>query len=78
VAAVQRAADVCWPFKTHAAPPQATSTLPLSAAPLARYLNWTIGKPAVADLTLPELCYKGLLHVNISCIAPAPSPPTAR
>eukprot|EP00756_Hemistasia_phaeocysticola_P041977 Hpha_TRINITY_DN16944_c1_g1::TRINITY_DN16944_c1_g1_i4::g.54036::m.54036 len=34
------------------------------------YYNWRIGAP---DVSVPKLCYTGLLHHNISCPAPAPA-----
>ena len=34
------------------------------------YYNWRIGAP---DVSVPKLCYTGLLHHNISCPAPPPA-----
>jgi len=36
------------------------------------YHAWNLSKPAPLDIDVQERCYKGLLHVNISCIAPHP------
>lgn len=35
--------------------------------------NYTIGEPDESFFTVPESCYKGLLHSNFSCVAPPPS-----
>eukprot|EP00658_Telonema_sp_P-2_P079772 TRINITY_DN77_c0_g2_i1.p1 TRINITY_DN77_c0_g2~~TRINITY_DN77_c0_g2_i1.p1 ORF type:complete len:400 (+),score=48.03 TRINITY_DN77_c0_g2_i1:318-1517(+) len=37
---------------------------------LQTYYAWNYTRPAVR---LPELCYKGLLHINISCVFPTPA-----
>lgn len=41
------------------------------------YYDWNLTKPDPSVIDVPEHCYKGLLHHNISCIAPPPSPPPA-
>jgi len=40
---------------------------------LQTYVNWNLTTPDPSVIDLPSLCYKGLLHVNVSCIAPPPS-----
>jgi hypothetical protein len=37
------------------------------------YYDWDLSMPAPETIELSELCYKGLLHVNASCIAPPPA-----
>lgn len=39
---------------------------------LQTYHNWNLTAPDPQDIELPKMCYQGLLHVNISCIAPPP------
>ncbi|CAK0880435.1 unnamed protein product [Prorocentrum cordatum] len=41
------------------------------------YYNWNLTRPDPALIDVPEICYKGLLHVNVSCVAPPPSLPQA-
>lgn len=40
---------------------------------LQTYLNWNVSEPDPAKIAVEEICYKGLLHVNISCKAPPPA-----
>lgn len=42
---------------------------------LQTYYNWNLSAPDPAVIDVPSICYKGLLHVNVSCIAPPPSAP---
>jgi hypothetical protein len=42
------------------------------------YYDWDLNEPEPELIDLPEKCYKGLLHANISCTAPPPSPAAPR
>jgi hypothetical protein len=37
------------------------------------YLNWNLTTPDPAVINVEEICYKGLLHLNVSCKAPPPA-----
>jgi hypothetical protein len=37
------------------------------------YYDWNLTRPDPELIEVPERCYKGLLHMNISCVAPPPS-----
>ena len=43
---------------------------------LQTYLEWNVSTPDASLMAVPPICYRGLLHHNVSCIAPAPSPPS--
>lgn len=36
------------------------------------YYNWNLTTPDASIIDVPKNCYKGLLHYNISCLAPPP------
>lgn len=37
------------------------------------YYDWNLTRPDANIMDVPEMCYKGLRHVNISCEAPPPT-----
>merc|ERR1711862_877426 len=39
------------------------------------WYDWNMTMPDEDKFTVPEGCYKGFLHHNVSCRAPPPSPP---
>ena len=42
---------------------------------LQTYFNWNLTTPDPSVMAVPPLCYQGIKHVNVSCIAPPPSAP---
>lgn len=37
------------------------------------YYNWNLTRPDPSIIDVPEYCYKGLRHLNVSCVAPPPA-----
>lgn len=40
---------------------------------LQTYMNWNLSTPDPRVMALEEICYKGLRHVNVSCLLPPPN-----
>lgn len=36
------------------------------------YYDWNLTRPDPEIINVPEICYKGIQHFNISCVAPPP------